>query len=250
MWGAIAGGIVTGLMNKRSADKQMRFQDSSSRTQYQRAVADMKAAGINPMLSAKLGGNSAMSGAQSSMPDLGQTVTSAKTVSNQKKLVAAQTGLMAAQADQASANASLARTQASNIVSQQQAGFPQAQAEQAFSSAAASRASVKQINAAVEKVLAEIPGVKADSFIKQLSVSERQAMANVYQMMNGDVGKVIAFLEAMRKGGISIDGIAQAVGLTGLVKKYSQATKTKTVTHSRTNTPKGARETYTETWSE
>lgn len=43
--GAALGSIASGLFNQRSANKQMQFQDESSRTQYQRAVADMKASG-------------------------------------------------------------------------------------------------------------------------------------------------------------------------------------------------------------
>ena len=87
---AVAGSIISGLFNKRSADKQMRFQDNQSRTQYQRAVADMRAAGLNPMLAAKLGGNAAMSGASATMPDLGSTLNSATSIANQKNVQDAQ----------------------------------------------------------------------------------------------------------------------------------------------------------------
>ena len=87
---AVAGSLVTGAFNKRAADKQMRFQDGQSRTQYQRAVADMRAAGLNPMLAAKLGGNAAMSGASATMPDLGSTLNSAQSIANQKSVQEAQ----------------------------------------------------------------------------------------------------------------------------------------------------------------
>lgn len=83
----VLGSLATGLFNQRSANKQMQFQDTSSRTQYQRAVADMKAAGLNPMLATKLGGNAAMSGASASMPDLGAIINSAQSISNQGKKI-------------------------------------------------------------------------------------------------------------------------------------------------------------------
>jgi len=94
-WSAAAS-IITGLFNQRSANKQMRFQDAQSRTQYQRAVADMKAAGLNPMLATKLGGNAAMSGAQATMPDLGATINSAENLRQMAPLREAQTSVQKA----------------------------------------------------------------------------------------------------------------------------------------------------------
>jgi small-conductance mechanosensitive channel len=212
MWGSIVGSVATGLFNKRAADKQMRFQDEQSRTQYQRAVADMKAAGLNPMLSAKLGGNQAMGGASATMPDLGQTVTSAKQATTQRKLVNAQVEHIEAQADQSRANAALARTQASNIVSQQQAGLPAAQAESAFASAESSRQSV-------QKMIQEIKASEQNVMIQALSIPEQQAMANVFTAMGGDAGRAIAFLQHLKKGGAGLDLIIQTMGLKSLLSK-------------------------------
>jgi hypothetical protein len=58
----------------QAANAQMEFQREMSGSAYQRAVADMKAAGINPMLAAKQGGASTPMGA---MPQMQDTLTPA-----------------------------------------------------------------------------------------------------------------------------------------------------------------------------
>lgn len=65
-----AGGVLgyfgqrqTNLANAQQAQKQMDFQAQMSNTSYQRALVDMKAAGLNPMLAYSQGGASTPGGA-------------------------------------------------------------------------------------------------------------------------------------------------------------------------------------------
>lgn len=72
--GVVGAGLLTGLLssqgqkdanetNLQLGREQMGFQREMSNTAYQRAVKDMQAAGINPMLAANVGGATTPSGA-------------------------------------------------------------------------------------------------------------------------------------------------------------------------------------------
>jgi hypothetical protein len=59
----------TNRAQEQLARQQMQFQAGQTGTEYQRAVADMRKAGINPMLATKLGGASSASGAMAQLRD-------------------------------------------------------------------------------------------------------------------------------------------------------------------------------------
>ena len=76
------GAKQTQRWEKQAASRQMDFQERMSNTAYRRAMADMRAAGINPIMVSKLGGASTPTGAKASSPDLGKIGSNAVQASN------------------------------------------------------------------------------------------------------------------------------------------------------------------------
>lgn len=75
---------------KRAAKRQMEFQDRMSSTAYQRAMADMKKAGLNPMLAMKLGGASTPTGASYNPQNVGAAAVEGASKGAQRRLANAQ----------------------------------------------------------------------------------------------------------------------------------------------------------------
>jgi hypothetical protein len=168
---ATGASIVGGLLGNRGqraanaanaqlAHNQMQFQESMSRTAYQRQVADMKAAGINPMLSAKMGGASTPSGQTAVMQNTAKAgIEGAMMVANLKNM-----------------QATARRTNAeANVI--EKTGMRKAETD-----IGQTVANSRKINADRERIFAEVNRIqgetnKIDYLIKQIQAETRKIKA-------------------------------------------------------------------------
>lgn len=154
VWGAIGealGGMMSGVSSGSSAKQQMDFQKKSARKSHQWEVQDLRAAGLNPILSSKYGGSPALSGAAWGIPKMDfagasssaatakQTKAQTKNVPTQGRLLNSQIKLADQQANLTDANEALVAQNTHKTAYQKMTAGEQYKQQQALT---------RQINAA------------------------------------------------------------------------------------------------------
>jgi len=185
---ALGGSALTSAMAYFNANKQMQFQERMSSTAHQREVEDLRKAGLNPILSAKLGGSSTPPGAMAQTPDFGSAFQAASNI-------------MLQQAQARDLNASAKQKENANFV------FSQTEAEQirqvlsnlyeTRSRANLNEAQKANLETSIRKIEAELKLFELDRQHSAFDLSRARQEASFYDSFGG---KVAPWIDHILKG--------------------------------------------------
>lgn len=180
------GGQQTNAANAQMAQQQMDFQERMSGTAYQRAVADMEAAGLNPMLGYSQGGASTPGGQTASMNNaLGEGIASAlqgrQTIAATENLIA-QTQRTDEETEKVRADAALARGE--RVLQLLRDPLIRSETHRNTSSAAQADATVKQV---MDLLPQQVRFGKAQARTQELEASKQEVLKGLYDVVGPDL---------------------------------------------------------------
>lgn len=194
-----AGGLLGNYMSARQASKNRDFQEHMSNTSYQRSMADMKAAGLNPILAYQKGGASTPAGAMANMTNpfkdipaavssaiqLKQLDTTLANIESQTKLNAEKINTEKANQAQALSNSALAAERINSEIATQKYTY--------------ARTETEKVNADVAGVVFDNKIIEGRLALYNLSPAEKNAVVSDIQtrLYRTGLGETLVFLREM-----------------------------------------------------